>query len=216
MIAIYENSPGPRRGHSVEQFHTRFLAICGEHRASRRALAFAFILYDFSDPQVKKMLDDDDYWRALDEISGQNLSVFSFHQIPRRSQREMRMMTSFSAAPRDDHYTALWRYVGLERAPEIPSILFFQVERGEVIDSMVVQVRAQRVEDTFVEFKEVLRLAGQAVGKVKPENHGNAQAIFNLIKDRLRRRERSIRVRTAFSTVLPVARVAGRIGNVVG
>lgn len=38
---------------------------------------YGFILYTDSDPYVKKVLRDDDFWDALDEKSGQNWPIFA-------------------------------------------------------------------------------------------------------------------------------------------
>ncbi len=77
MIGITVEGSTCRADYSFEEFWDRFLEICEEHRATGRALAFAFILYDFPHPQIIKMLRDTDYWRALDRLSGKHLTVFS-------------------------------------------------------------------------------------------------------------------------------------------
>ena len=54
---------------SNDAFSQSIIDICEQHRKEKRALAFAFILYDFENPQIFKILDDRNYWNALNTIS---------------------------------------------------------------------------------------------------------------------------------------------------
>lgn len=60
-------------------FEESMIEICKEQRLNGKALAFAFILYDLTNPEIKKLLDDADYWNSLNEISGDKICVFSIH-----------------------------------------------------------------------------------------------------------------------------------------
>lgn len=82
MIPIYLHDKSGHDSYFYDEFESDFLRICETHREEGRALAFAFILYDFTSPQVAKVLRDQDYWNALDQLSGKYLTVFSFHTRP--------------------------------------------------------------------------------------------------------------------------------------
>ena len=43
---------------TTEAFHQSIIDVCNKHREESRALAFAFILYDFENPQINKILND--------------------------------------------------------------------------------------------------------------------------------------------------------------
>ena len=53
--------------------------LCEKHKNDNRALAFAFLIYDFENPQIIKVLDDTDYWNALHHTSGKLLSIYYIH-----------------------------------------------------------------------------------------------------------------------------------------
>ena len=61
---------------SSDTFSQSIIDVCEKHRIDSRALAFAFILYDFNNPQIFKILNDRDYWNALHTISGKYLSIY--------------------------------------------------------------------------------------------------------------------------------------------
>ncbi len=43
---------------STDVFYQSIIDVCKKHREDHRALAFAFILYDFENPQILKILND--------------------------------------------------------------------------------------------------------------------------------------------------------------
>jgi len=173
------------------------LDICKAHRKEKRALAFAFILYDLRNPQVAKALRDPDYWRALDDISGKYLTVFSIHtrsteQNPYRqfNQSDRLDYMSWVTSERfEDGREVLERYFDLGNSVRLPAALFFQVANSEVMGSRLVQLREKRTEDTFLEIKDIIRCAANAVSEVTEENYGNDYEIFQLIEEKLRDRE---------------------------
>ena len=64
---------------STDAFGQSIIDVCEKHRKENRALAFAFILYNFENPQIFKILNDRNYWNALNTISGQYLSIYYIH-----------------------------------------------------------------------------------------------------------------------------------------
>jgi len=50
---------------SNDAFAQSIIDVCEKHRSDKRALAFAFILYDFGNPQMFKILNDSDSWRSV-------------------------------------------------------------------------------------------------------------------------------------------------------
>lgn len=62
-----------------DQFKGSIIDLCERHKDENRALAFAFLIYDFENPQIIKVLEDQEYWNALDKISGKFLSIYYIH-----------------------------------------------------------------------------------------------------------------------------------------
>jgi hypothetical protein len=80
MYTIYQHSN--RKGHDFNSFKEDMIKICNSHRKNGKALAFAFILYDFDNATLRKVLNDQYYWDELDHISGKYLTVFSINYKP--------------------------------------------------------------------------------------------------------------------------------------
>jgi len=113
MIPIYEQGSGQGIGHSAESFLERFKEIAIQHVESGRAKAIAFIFYDFSDSDFRKILKNEGVFAQLDRLSGNNLSVFYLHS------GDNKLLTRFNAKLK----TAL----GVYQKANAPCVVFCKV-----------------------------------------------------------------------------------------
>jgi hypothetical protein len=185
VIAIAEQTQQGVTSYTPSMFETRFVEICEEHRAQGRALLFAFLVYDFKHPQIVKVLRDRDYWDSFDYISGSLISVFAFHAPRAKFDSEVnRELPSQSAGVT----ATVHKYFGVQGPIPMPSLLFFQVAEGHVIGSVFAKLKESTIEDACNEIRKILTDVTDVLGKVTPENYGNAQEILNLVSHRLKAR----------------------------
>src|SRR5437867_6099190 len=109
MHPIHLRSGDSDLGMSAAQFREKVIAICNKHRAEKRALVFAFLLFDRRHAQVARVLDDCRFYETLDEIAGSLLTVFFIHS------------EAFSGKKKD-----AWGY----QAEEVAKIITSQFELG--------------------------------------------------------------------------------------
>ncbi len=76
MVPIKLQKDGSIYELGTEEFSRSIIEVCEKHRKENRALAFAFILYNFENPQIVKILNDKNYWNALNTISDHYLSIY--------------------------------------------------------------------------------------------------------------------------------------------
>lgn len=79
MIPIYEQGSGKGVGLKLEGFLQRVEEICAEHVREGRARAFAVILRDARDRDLRRILTDQGAYAKLDRLSSDALSVFFVH-----------------------------------------------------------------------------------------------------------------------------------------
>ena len=213
MIPIFEETAEGRLGYSFEEFKRAFLDICEQHRSEGRALAFAFILYDFTQPEVGKMLRDRDYWRALHEISGHYLTVFSFHvQEPREAyDREWRLMVGVGPVndPGMKTQLILKSYFELEERLELPAVLFFQTDEAGIAGYYLVRLSVRGVEEAFNEIRDLLSIAAEAA-------RNRAQAPDTTPHDIMKAVERSLARRSIRGNLQRGLKVLKEIKDAVG
>ena len=193
MIPIISHGSTGDHGYTFKNFESHFLHICESHREDKRALAFAFILYDLRSPQVAKALKDPDYWQALDHISGNYLSVFSFHTKgpTQNTDTETRVFYQMSRVMLDEYEDGrglLEKHFELNERVKLPAILFFQVSNAEIVGSRLVQLTKETTEESFLEIKDIISGAAEAVSSVTEENYRNDHVVFQLIEENLNNR----------------------------
>ena len=177
--------------YSTDDFTQSITDLCDRHRQENRALAFAFILYDFTNPQIRRILEDNIYWDALNTISGHYLSIYYIHSSGKTfagdlkdvSSCEQRGMYKFGTTNNMDAILPiLKRSLALVDDVNLPSVLFFQVEDGLVIDHFLVELIEEKFEESYKELENNISAAVRSLARIAPENYDNTDCIFECLR----------------------------------
>lgn len=184
------------------------LRKCRDHLSEKRAHAFVFIVYDHSNANIKKVLSDEHYWEALDSISGKRLTVFyvdsqnTYYEKRHQEiyQEDLKRKTAAEKeglkkgilfmmepvfkkpTPLEQSLVILKKDFQIDNNIKHPFLFFFQADGENVTDSFIVNVESTKVDETYLEIKEILKLAVNALASVQSENLENYEQLFNLIK----------------------------------
>ncbi|KAF0189484.1 MAG: hypothetical protein FD168_739 [Desulfobulbaceae bacterium] len=175
-----------------DKFKDYLLKTCADHHASGRALAFAFIVYDYKNPQISKILKDHDYWNALHDLSGQYLSVFYFEKPvtkkpvyrPDISNNTFQYMTScgpFSTPQTVNDF--IKNTFKIQNDFREPYVIFFQTAEYTITNSFLVKLKNEYIEKAFLELKTHINNAVSSIENVLPENKNNYESIHFLIEN---------------------------------
>lgn len=181
MYPIHLTSTG--KGYeSIKEFEQNFLQICETHRKNNRALCFAFILYRERDAHIPAVLCNDKFWNALNDISGEYLTVFSFkkEEEGRFFEYAHRIPTILRPSAASDKL--IEKYFAFRERVSYPSILFFQVAGEQIIDSFVVELKEEESEKSFLEIKHIMELAEKALMQISESSKANHAEIFNQVR----------------------------------
>lgn len=141
MIPIYEAGSGRGVGHTFSSFRERFDQICQDHLTHKRAQAFAFIFYDFTDSALRKILNDVGVFTKLDRLSGTRLSLFYLHSGTRSTVQAF-----------NSHFlTAL----GFDKPVTLPCVIF-KVNQDKVEDINVAELNSADLIHGFHELHSVV------------------------------------------------------------
>lgn len=191
MVPLKLYSDGRILEINTNEFNQSILDLCEKHRNQNRALAFAFLLYDFQNPQIFKILEDINYWNALNSISGKYLSIYYINSKERNFAEDLSMLNDYEKRglyPLESNnlssiFPMLKRYLSLEDHVKLPSILFFQVEGTLILDYFLVELYEQKLEEGFLELKDYIMSAVSRLKMVDYENYANYQPIFESLKN---------------------------------
>lgn len=185
------------RNGSIEELRNNsayeaIINICNNHKEEKRALAFAFIIHNYTSPQLNKVLADRDYWHSIDKISGHLLTVF---YLPSRAENfgedllkstgmEKRSMYGIAIGGSNDIFIPMIKnYLQYDRPIKLPTILFFQTDGRLVQDFFFVELSEQKIEESFIEIRAYINGAVDELKRVKSEYYRNDQEIFILLKN---------------------------------
>jgi predicted acylesterase/phospholipase RssA len=192
MHDIFLREAGHLEGFSIGEFDDRFRAICQSHIEEGRALAFAFIFFEYDHPEVREVLCNQKYWDALDQLSGRYLTVFSINLKQEEATRSR--SRDWGRNPENEPVLhsvndILQELFQTNLPPGRPRILFFQVHDGQVLTPYVYDLRADSAESAFHELRDALSNAVESVAKVKSEFRKDSREVFELIKQSLSKRK---------------------------
>lgn len=180
---------------SKDEFILNFLHICKSHQNSQRALAFAFIIYDYTSPHITKILNDNDYWNSLNKIAGNFLTVFHADcRFPTLNSKVIRFRNGvaynsmFGIQTENDDpsiisFAILENYFGISEPVKIPSILFFQVDNMEITDYMFLNLKENEIEKTYNEIYEILNEVTATLKGISPDCYHNNGPVFREIRN---------------------------------
>ena len=142
MIPIYEQGQGRGIGHNLTSFLQRFDRICKEHLEQKRAGAFGFIFYDFTDSDLRKILKDQGVFAQLDRLTGNKLSLFYLHTG--RKDALVKFNEVFLSK------------LGVIQEAKPPCVVFFKVNKEQIEDVAVAQLDSANLINGFHELYAVI------------------------------------------------------------
>lgn len=207
MHPIHLRSGDSDLGMSAAQFREKVIAICNQHRAEKRALVFAFLLFDRRHAQVARVLDEPRFYETLNEIAGSLLTVFFIHSEalqPGGASNPWAYQANEVAKLITDQFE-----VGGDWNREKPAILFFQIRDNRISQARFASFKDERCEETFIAMKRLLKTAAESIAKVQPEFSANSNEIFNLVDDAINNDEFLKKLPMIYKAVQVIAAIKG-------
>lgn len=199
-VFIHRQTVDQEIGYQYHEFEKDFLSICERHYRAKRALAFAFVLYDLQNATVAKVLADKHYWNALDRRSGKFLTIYHIDT----SKPEGKVVSRRFEDPFQPATTIVKKHVSDTSFGYLPALMFFQVAENKVVDSLYIKLKEQEVESAFTELASYVSSAVDALKLIRKENRENRVEIFEQVKRNVRSAYRRTTAQRVFHQVLPV------------
>lgn len=197
----------------VDSLEKYIIKKCYQHRVEKRAFAFALIIYDFSNPHIAKIFEDEKYFNAFDYISDKYLTVFYINSEYMRNQnikakKSNRMILELKIheikAPINVSPKVIGEKLLNEETLPSPSIIFFNILENNITDYTIAKLRENKVEDCFNEIIKIIEIAVNSLKNVKEENRKNEKEIFNLLKNSIEESELLKNVKLNFDKIISV------------
>ena len=146
---------------------------------------FGAIIYSDRHPHIKKVLRDEDYWRSLNEISGQRWPVFAARAAEGHTEIRgggspgtLSMMIQVWVEPSENR--KLIEYLGIESTEEPEFVIFTRLKTGEILKSDL-RLDDSSTENAYKRLGEVIHDLTWAVEKIDSENIEDYESVFNAV-----------------------------------
>jgi hypothetical protein len=159
-----------------------FETLVQEYKANDNvAHLFGVVLYTDEHANIKKVLRDDDYWSAFNELTGDDFAVFSIrpkkgeHSVPKMPMGSMGMMVPIWIEPKENR--KIIELFELEDTQRLPMLLLF-TEVNDSYLSIKLPLKESSVETAYNAIKSQLEFSCRAIADVKKENFKNAEGLY--------------------------------------
>ncbi len=152
---------------------------------------YGFILYTESDPYVIKVLRDNDFWTALDRISGANWPIFSVRPLVKgfynNNSSSNTGMISFMVQtwvePQSNE--VIIRNFGLSSSNDLPCFVAFIWDDNDELQSISVPIKGNNIDNCYNSIREIVDVITKAEKNVRQEYKRNVE-VFNIVADELK------------------------------
>ena len=173
---------------SGEKFLANSLEICKQIQDRYQVLAFAFIIFDEQNPQIRKVLRDNDYYEALSAASGDRLLVFTI--ADGRKTDSMKMLVEIDGTKkeiRQSYSEVLTSVFGNPIDIKYPAVLFFQFVADNTTKGCLVDLGQESVEESARNLQNLLKSISKVLDGVSEEYFGNKKEILDLVNAEVER-----------------------------
>ena len=145
------------------------------------AQLFGVLLYTDEHPHLKKALRDDDYWKSLDEITGDRFCVFSVkpakgkYELPSFPSGSFGLMVEIWQEPAENK--KLIELFELEDTKNIPMLLLFTEFDGKFL-KIELKLDDTGKDSAYSSIREQLEFSCSALSKIKDENLKNPSGLY--------------------------------------
>lgn len=148
---------------------------------------YGFILYTDENPYVAKVLRDDDFWKALDAISGSNWPIFAARPLKKGkeyvkggSPDSIGYMCHVWDEPSSN--VPILEDFGLSNSKELPVFVAFIWDDNDDLNEIVIPFKEEDENSVYHSIKEIVKLISETEAKVLPEYKRTVNVFRNVVE----------------------------------
>lgn len=156
--------------------------ISRQYKESEVVEVFGVLLFTDEHPNIIKILKDNDYWRAFDELSGNKWAIFSIkpkigtYEVPEHPPGSLGYLIPIWKEPNDNK--KILETFSLENTKSLPLFLLFSEIDGDII-KLTLKINDDTEQEAYKSIKNSITLITNAVNEIKKENIKNADGVYS-------------------------------------
>ena len=147
---------------------------------------YGFIMYTSAHPYISKVLRDNDFWNALDEISGENWPIFAIrplakghYELPHFPPGMVGFMVPVWNEPNENK--KYLDFFSLKNSEDLPCFIAFKFNDDETIEQVVYKLNNDSKQGAFNSLKTIVELITNTESHILPE-YKQTDAVFSNVK----------------------------------
>lgn len=150
---------------------------------------YGFILYTDQDPYVVKVLRDEDFWNALNSISGTNWPIFAVrplrkgnYTLPASSRTGIiSYMVPTWVEPKTN--MQVLRDFGLENTESLPLFVAFMWDDTDELNQVTIPIQGKNTDAVYNSIEEIVKVITKAEAEVLPQYKGTVNVFRNIVTE---------------------------------
>lgn len=149
---------------------------------------YGFILYTEKDPYVAKVLRDEDFWNALDSISGANWPIFAVRPL-RKGQYKMpstsRNVISYMMPTWDEPRTNMpvLHDFGMKDSENLPLFMAFMWDDQDELNQIAISITGSDVDSVYHSIEEIVKAITRVESEVSPQYKRSVNVFRNVVTE---------------------------------
>ena len=149
---------------------------------------YGFILYTEKDPYVAKVLRDEDFWNALDSLSGANWPIFAVRPL-QRGQYKMpstsRNVISYMMPTWDEPRTnmPILHDFGMKDSENLPLFMAFMWDDQDELNQIAISITGSDVDSVYHSIEEIVKTITRVESEVSPQYKRSVNVFRNVVTE---------------------------------
>lgn len=178
---------------------------------------YGFILYTKSHPYVVKTMKDQEFWKALDKISGPNWPIFSVKPKNRKattfrhhdSINKLEMMVPTNISPCDN--MELLSFFGITDMNMLPCFMAFIWDDDGKLRTIACKIASKPETAVYDSLEEIVKIITKVEAKI-PEEDKTTELLFQKVEKALKMRNFKYVILDAIQTIKDIKDFIGLFG----
>jgi hypothetical protein len=192
-----------KRKSNIKKQHSLLQFIKYGKKNQLNFLLYGLIVYDETNPEIRKMLNDNDFWSGLSKASGDRLAVFAIrdkrtnlsinNNISKDNQDHSEQIMYDISELKDSDYKKSYsmlisELLGYELKIQHPFVILFQIIEHKAHGFQIIKIPSPK-SDIYGSFKELFNAINLVLQDITQENFKNKIEIMTLVKNEIRNRK---------------------------
>ena len=146
---------------------------------------YGFIIYTDQNPYVVKVLQDEEFWNALNSISGSNWPIFAVRPLRKGKyvtqgvgKNSIGFRVSTWKEPNEN--LQVLRDFGLTSTEQLPLFVAFMWDDNDELNEVAIQIRGKDKDSTYHSLEEIVKVITRAENAVLPEYKQSVNVFRNV------------------------------------